>query len=328
MDVSPEATSRAGGRAPAGSTDERLRLLAVHAHPDDEASKGAGTVARYASEGVRCVLVTCTGGEAGDVLNPEADTPEVRADLRAARLAELEESVRVLGYERLHLLGYHDSGMPDTEHNRRFDNFANADFDEAVGRLVEIVREERPHVVLTYGDDHSRYPHPDHIKVHEISVEAFDAAGDPERYPDLGEPWQPLKLYYLTVFTKERVRFLHRWLLDHGEESPFQRILDAYPDDWVEPTTTRIDVAEHLDARRRALLAHRTQIGPDSAWFKVPDEVVREHLPTEELVLARSLVDTAAPEDGDETDLFDGIREAVRRPSTSRPSRAGPRRGR
>lgn len=296
------------------TSDDRLCLLAVHAHPDDEASKGAGTVARYASEGVRCVLVTCTGGEAGDVLNPAVDTPEVRGDLPGVRRRELDRSVEILGYERLHLLGYHDSGMPDTEHNARPDNFANADLDEAVGRLVEVVRRERPHVVLGYGDDR-RYPHPDHLRAHEVTVAAFEAAGDPDRYPEAGAPWQPLKLYELTAFTKPRVELLHRYLVERGEESPFERLLEAFPDDWVDPTTTRIDVSGHLDRRRGALLAHETQIAPDSAWFKVPEDVLRERLPDEELVLARSLVDTGRREGEYETDLFAGVRQPSDVPS-------------
>lgn len=288
-----------------------LCLLAVHAHPDDEASKGAGTVARYSREGVRCVLVTCTGGEAGDILNPAADTSEVRADLAAVRQAELQESVRILGYSTLHLLGYHDSGMPGTEHNERPDNFANADLDEATGRLVEIIRAERPQVVLTYGEDHSRYPHPDHIRVHGVSLAAFDAAGDPARYPGRREPWQPAKLYYHHSFGRDRIRFLHDWLVDHGEESPFADWLEALEQEDEEPVrvTTRVDVGEFLAARRAALLAHRTQVSPDSVWFKVPEDVVRGHMPWEEYVLARSSVARVAPVDGYEADLFAGLRE-------------------
>lgn len=287
-----------------------LCLLSVHAHPDDEASKGAGTVARYTAEGVRCVLVTCTGGEAGEILNPAADTPEARVDLAAVRRRELENAVAVIGYTRLHLLGYHDSGMPDTEHNARPDNFANAPLEESVAKLVRIIRAERPHVVITYPEDQSRYPHPDHVRVHDVSVSAFDAAGDPDRFPGEGDPWQPLKLYYSAAFTRARLEFLHDWLTEHGEESPFGEWLSTIPDDWVDPTTTRVDVSDYLGHRRRALLAHVTQVAPDSLWFKVPEEVIREHMPWEEYVLARSLVDAPVPDGGFESDLFAGIRAA------------------
>ena len=199
-----------------------LCMLAVHAHPDDEASKGAGTVAKYVDEGIRSVLVCCTGGEAGDILNPAADTPDVRANLAQVRMDELRASVDAIGYDALHMLGYHDSGMPDTETNARPDNFANAPLDEAVGRLVQVIRAERPQVIVTYAEDREFYPHPDHIRVHEISVPAFDAAGDPDRYPDAGEPWQPSKLYYMG-WSKRRVLALHDAYIRHGHESPFER---------------------------------------------------------------------------------------------------------
>ncbi|MGH8974800.1 MAG: mycothiol conjugate amidase Mca [Acidimicrobiia bacterium] len=289
-------------------SDERLSLLSVHAHPDDEASKGAGTVARYAAEGVHTVLVTCTGGEAGEILNPAADTPEIRASLAAVRRAELEESVGILGYTKLHLLGYRDSGMPDSEDNARPESFAAAPFEEAVERLVSIVRAECPQVILTYDEDHSGYPHPDHIRVHDISIAAFEAAGDPDRFPDAGPPFQPLKLYY-SVWGRARLEALHQAFLDRGEESPYERWLERWnPDDDLRPVTTRIDVGEFLNERRAALLAHRTQIDPDSFWMRLPEEVVREVFPWEEYRLARSLMDSTVPPDGFEEDLFAGVR--------------------
>ncbi|MGH9005304.1 MAG: mycothiol conjugate amidase Mca, partial [Acidimicrobiia bacterium] len=279
-----------------------------HAHPDDEASKGAGTVARYSTEGVHTVLVTCTGGEAGEILNPAADTPEVRDNLAAVRRAELEESVRILGYSRLHLLGYRDSGMPDSEDNARPESFATAPFEEAVGRLVAIIRAERAQVILTYDDDHTGYPHPDHIRVHDISVAAFDAAGDPDRFPGTGPPFQPLKLYY-SVWGRARLEALNQAFLDRGEESPYQRWLERWnPDDEQRPVTTRIDVGDFLNERRAALLAHRTQIDPDSFWMRLPEEVVRDVFPWEEYRLARSLVDAGVPAGDFEDDLFAGVR--------------------
>src|SRR2546428_12881997 len=177
-------------------TDDRLCLLQVHAHPDDEASKGAGTNARYAAEGVHTVLVTCTDGAEGDILNPAADSPEVRADLRAVRLAELDESARILGYGSTYLLGYRDSGMPGTEANAHPRSFAQVPLEEAVEKLVRIVRAERPQVIITYGDDHRGYPHPDHIRTHDISVAAFEAARRPAPLPHPGPTLPPLKLYY------------------------------------------------------------------------------------------------------------------------------------
>jgi mycothiol S-conjugate amidase len=286
-------------------------VVSIHAHPDDEASKGAPTMARYRTQGVRTVLITCTGGEAGEILNPAADTPAARADLGKVRMAELDEAVRIIGYDALYLLGYRDSGMADSEANADPRNFANADLDEAVGRIVRILRVERPQVVLTYGDDsRGGYSHPDHLRVHETSLLAFDRAGDPDWYPDAGDPWQPLKLYYSSGFTRRRLRTMHEWLLNRGEESPFGEWIARMEQDGSngeDETTTRIEVSDFLEVGREALLAHRTQVAPDSIFFSMPLDVARELHPWDEYVLARSLVETS-PVDGEyETDLFAGI---------------------
>jgi mycothiol S-conjugate amidase len=287
-----------------------LCMLAVHAHPDDEASKGAGTVAKYVDEGIRSVLVCCTGGEAGDILNPAADTPDVRANLAQVRMDELRASVDAIGYDALHMLGYHDSGMPDTETNARPDNFANAPLDEAVGRLVQVIRAERPQVIVTYAEDREFYPHPDHIRVHEISVPAFDAAGDPDRYPDAGEPWQPSKLYYMG-WSKRRVLALHDAYIRHGHESPFERWFEQGFPDHDDRFTAHVDIGGYLDRRRAALLAHRTQVDPEGFWMRLPDEVVRDTFPWEEYILARSLVGPTMSEGVPEDDLFAGLRAEV-----------------
>jgi mycothiol S-conjugate amidase len=287
-----------------------LCMLAVHAHPDDEASKGAGTVAKYVDEGIRSVLVCCTGGEAGDILNPAADTPDVRANLAQVRMDELRASVDAIGYDALHMLGYHDSGMPDTETNARPDNFANAPLDEAVGRLVQVIRAERPQVIVTYAEDREFYPHPDHIRVHEISVPAFDAAGDPDRYPDAGEPWQPSKLYYMG-WSKRRVLALHDAYVRHGHESPFERWFEQGFPDHDDRFTAYVDIGGYLDRRRAALLAHRTQVDPEGFWMRLPDEVVRDTFPWEEYILARSLVGPTMSEGVPEDDLFAGLRAEV-----------------
>ena len=292
-----------------------LCVLSVHAHPDDEASKGAATMAKYHAEGLRTVLVTCTGGEAGDILNPAADTDDVRADLTAVRRRELDEAVRIIGYDALYLLGYRDSGMAGTEANARPDNFANAPLDEAVGKLVAIIRREQPQVLVTYGDERAFDEHPDHIRVHEISVVAFDAAGDPDRFPDAGVPWQPSKLYY-SGFSFRRIRALHDAYERIGEESPYAERIAQMEAAWgsdrppIAPPTTLVDVSDFLEARRRALIAHRTQIDPDSHWMRVPDELLRETFPWEEYVLARSLVPGLAIPSADEPehDLFAGVR--------------------
>jgi mycothiol S-conjugate amidase len=291
---------------------ERLCLLQVHAHPDDEASKGSGSTAKYAAEGVHNVLVCCTGGEAGDILNPAVEDPGSPEAMHELRMSELRESVRVLGYGSLHLLGYHDSGMPDTETNARPDNFANAPMEQAVGRLVKVIREERPQVIITYREDRSFYPHPDHIRVHEISVPAFDLAGDPEAYPELGEPWQPLKLYYVS-WSVARVKALHAAYEHRGEESPYTSWFErGFNADRTDDFTTLIDVGDYLHKRREALLAHRTQVDPTGFWMRLPDDVIREAFPWEEFTLARSLVARTWPDGEYEDDLFAGVRERDR----------------
>lgn len=281
---------------------QRLCLLSVHAHPDDESSKGAGTVARYAAAGVHTVLVCCTGGEEGEILNPAMDRPEVRDNLREVRRLELERAAEVIGYHEVVELGYRDSGMPGSEANARPGCFAAADLDEAVGRLVAEIRRTRPHVVITYHEDQQGYPHPDHLRVHDISVLAFDRAGDPLAYPGRGDPWQPCKLYY-TLWSRKRMLALHEKFLELGLESPFgDRWLDRPSHD--NRITTSIDISAHADVRREALLAHATQIDPESPfWFGLPPEVANSVHPYDEYELARSLVDAPVPED----DLFAGI---------------------
>ena len=277
-------------------------LLSVHAHPDDEASKGASTVARYRDEGVRSVLVTCTGGEEGDILNPAMNTVDVRERLGEVRRDELMLAARIIGYDEVILLGYRDSGMPDSEANARPEAFANADLDEAVGRLVEIIRRERPQVILTYGDDQEGYPHPDHLMVHDISLPAFDRAGDPTWRPDLGPPWQPSKLYY-SVWSRARILATHEKFVALGIESPFtEQWFDRPSQD--HRITTSVPIGEWFDVRLEALLAHATQVDPTSPfWFGLPRDEARKVHPYEDYILARSLVATELPE----SDLFAGI---------------------
>jgi mycothiol S-conjugate amidase len=290
---------------------EPLCLLTVHAHPDDEASKGAATCARYGAEGARTVLVCCTGGEEGDIQNPAMDRPEVRADLAAIRAAELEASAAVIGFTDLVMLGYRDSGMPDSEANKHPDNFHSAPFDEAVGRLVAVIRRTRPHVIITYGDDQRGYPHPDHLKVHDISVPAFDRAGDPSWYPELGDPWQPSKMYY-SVWSRGRIVAMHEALIRLRGESPFdKKWFEREPHD--ERITTRIAVGDYMWARSGALRAHATQIDPkEPFWFGLDDAELAEAYPWDDWQLARSLV--GMPAEGTmEDDLFAGLRQQVRR---------------
>src|SRR5881409_185198 len=182
------------GRVP----EERLRLLAVHAHPDDEASKGAATVARYVREGVDVLIATCTGGERGSILNPAMDRPDVIENLAGVRHHEMERAITLLGAHHT-WLGFVDSGLPEGDPLPPLPEgcFALEPLEVATEPLVRIVRTFRPHVMTTY-DENGGYPHPDHIMTHKVSMEAFDGAADTEKYPEseFGPAYQPQKLYY------------------------------------------------------------------------------------------------------------------------------------
>ncbi|MEV0614988.1 mycothiol conjugate amidase Mca [Nonomuraea sp. NPDC050404] len=280
-----------------------LRLMAVHAHPDDESSKGAATMARYVREGVEVLVCTLTGGERGSVLNPKMDRPEIVANIGEVRRAEMARAREILGVEQ-QFMGFVDSGLPENEEEQLPEGcFGLQKLEDASAPLVAAVREFRPHVIITYDDD-GGYPHPDHIMTNKVSVEAFEAAGDPDRYPGTGDPWQPLKLYYQMGFTKERFEALHEAMTERGLGSPYADWISRWEDrpaKW--PVTTRVPCGEYFQIRDDALLAHATQVDPDGFWFVCPRELQEEIWPTEDYHLARSLVDTDLPED----DLFAGI---------------------
>jgi len=291
-------------------TTEPLRLMAVHAHPDDESSKGAATTARYAAEGVDVLIVTCTGGERGDVLNPAfGDAPATLEAMSVVRRDEMAAAARALGV-RQHWLGFVDSGLPQGDPLPPVPegSFAAVPLEEAAAPLVQLVRKFRPHVMTTY-DPSGGYLHPDHVMCNKVSVEAFASAADPNRYPSLGPAWTTKKLYYNHDFSMNRIRTMHEAILAAGLESPYG--------DWVEsrqareiphrPVTTRIQCAQYFPARDAALRAHATQIDPNGFFFAVPRDLEASVWPVEEYELAVSLVPTAIPED----DLFAGIRPEV-----------------
>lgn len=290
---------------------ERLRLMAVHAHPDDESSKGAATTARYAAEGVDVLVVTCTGGERGDVLNPGYGTIEPGIEVMSAiRRTEMARAAEALGV-RQHWLGFVDSGLPEGDPLPPLPEgcFALVPVEEAAEPLVRLVREFRPHVMTTY-DPTGGYPHPDHIMCHKVAFEAFHAAADPGRYPDAGAPWEVAKLYYNHSFSLARMRAMHDALVAAGRESPFGDWIDSRPAREIaeREATTRIHVVDWFEARDAALRAHATQIDPDGFFFAIPRDIEAREWPTEEYELAASRVPTSLPED----DLFAGVRERVR----------------
>jgi mycothiol S-conjugate amidase len=288
---------------------QRLRLMAVHAHPDDESSKGAATVARYVAEGAEVLVVTCTGGERGSILNPAMERPDVVGNLAEVRRQEMERAREILGVRQA-WLGFVDSGFPEGDPPPPLPEgcFALQPLADAAEPLVRLVRQFRPHVMTTY-DETGGYPHPDHIMCHKVSVEAFDAAADPARYPDAGEPWRTPKLYYHETFHKARVQALHDAMVAAGIESHFGERLANWVDrpEEMQRVTTRVRCDEWFEVRDRALLAHATQVDPDGFWFRCPLDLQRAVWPTEDYRLARSSVETELPED----DLFAGVREQV-----------------
>ncbi|HEY5820581.1 MAG TPA: mycothiol conjugate amidase Mca [Propionibacteriaceae bacterium] len=288
---------------------ERLRLLHVHAHPDDESSKGAATTAKYVAEGVDVMVATCTGGERGSILNPAMDRPDVLASIADIRRQEMDRARTILGIQQS-WLGFVDSGLPEGDPLPPLPEgcFALVDVDVAAGPLVEVIRAFRPHVITTY-DENGGYPHPDHIMCHKISMAAWEAAGDPEKYPELGEPWAPLKLYYQFSFHRARFIALNEAMVHRGLESPYAERLKDWEEDASHTArlTTSVPCAEFFHLRDQALLAHATQVDPEGPWFSVPLDLHQAAWPTEDFELVHARVPTSVPED----DLFAGIAEPV-----------------
>ncbi|WP_018351625.1 mycothiol conjugate amidase Mca [Longispora albida] len=291
---------------------ERLRMMAVHAHPDDESSKGAAVMAKYVKEGVDVLVVTCTGGERGSVLNPKLDRPEVWENITEIRRAEMDTAREILGI-RQEWLGFVDSGLPDGYlEAEEVDRpalpegcFGLVDPEVAAEPLVKLIREFRPHVVTTYDED-GGYPHPDHIMTHRISMVAFDAAGDPEKFPEAGEPWTPAKLYYNMSHPRAKLVALNDAMIEAGEEGPYTDWLQWFPEDKDKGSriTTQVECAEFFGVRDDALRAHATQVDPDGRWFAVPLDLQGRVWPTEDYQLVRANVPTELPE----SDLFSGVR--------------------
>jgi mycothiol S-conjugate amidase len=282
-----------------------LRLLAVHAHPDDESSKGAGTYAYYRDRGDEVMIVSCTGGERGDVLNEGLEEHAMaERDMPGLRRVEMARAQAIVGFEH-RWLGYMDSGLPENDEPIPANSFALIPLEISAEPLVRIIREYRPQVLVTY-DESGGYPHPDHIRTHEISIYALEASADPSRYPDAGEPWQISKVYYDRIFNHPRIDAVCQALAIAEPESPLLEQLSGIRE-WMRDrpsrATSQVPVGEFLEVRDRALRSHASQVAPDSAFFFWPNEVQREAWPYEDFELAKSLVDTTLPE----TDLFAGI---------------------
>ncbi|HET6381128.1 MAG TPA: PIG-L family deacetylase [candidate division Zixibacteria bacterium] len=327
---------------------DRPGLLLVHAHPDDEAFATGGLIARAVAEGHRVDLVTCTGGEEGEIHDPDLDYDEAFPRLREIRERELRCSVEALrhggppgsspGELHLHLLGYRDSGMMGTPSNDREDAFWNADLEEATRRVVEIVRAARPAVMVSY-DPNGNYGHPDHINAHRVAIAAWEAAADPARFPEAGEPHEVTKFYEI-AFNRDRWFALMGEMRERGIPLPWDfgeadsdgppgpaadelnpsnaeairqvgERLEAgeVPEEFGKPEaeiTCIVDVSGYARAKRRSMACHRTQ-RQDMGWLlDLPDDLAARALSPEHFVLTGWRGREIAV-DYRETSVFDGL---------------------
>jgi mycothiol S-conjugate amidase len=283
------------------------RLMAVHAHPDDESSKGAGTYARYVAAGAQVLVASCTGGERGDIQNESlVEKAMADRDMAGLRRIEMAKAQAAVGFDHL-WLGYQDSGLPEGDEVVQPGSFSLIPLEISAEPLVRIIRRFRPQVVITY-DETGGYPHPDHIRTHEISIYAIEAAADASRYPDAGRPWQVSKVYYDRTFNLPKLEALWETIesmdLD-AETLEFMGQMRERMKDRPDLATSHVDVGDYLEVRDEALKSHASQVDPNSRFFFWPNEVQRNAWPYEDYQLATSFVESELPE----SDLFAGIPE-------------------
>lgn len=279
---------------------QNLRLLAVHAHPDDEASKGAATTAKYLAEGVEVMIVTCTGGERGDLLNQNLDNAEFEKNIKAFRAKEMQKSIEILGAQHA-WLGFEDSGWVENGPVPK-GSFADIPVEVAGDKLIQIIRRFRPQVLITY-DENGGYPHPDHIRTHQIAMHAWEHSKTLSYKPELGFAWSISKLYYHQTFNTEKLKAFRASFEKLKIKNPYEDWFDETKDD-SDLVTTKINCAEFFEIRDAALKAHASQVDPAGEWFAMPRDEEKLIWPTEDYQLAATRVDSDFPED----DLFAGLR--------------------
>jgi N-acetyl-1-D-myo-inositol-2-amino-2-deoxy-alpha-D-glucopyranoside deacetylase len=279
----------------------KLTLMTVHAHPDDETICTGGILAKYSAEGIRTILVTCTKGELGKAEDPLYRPPRPGMGIAEIREKELAAAIRILNICAYHNLSYKDSGMVGTEGNHDPKAFARADITEAAHRLAGIIRRERPQVIVTY-DENGIYGHPDHIMAHRITQKAFAAASDSNLPLDGSEPpWQPCKLCFFAL-PKALLKKFRRAAENAARPEAAPADLMGTPDDEI---TTRIDVTRFLDQKFEAVFSHASQFGPSHPFHRLPDALKAEMFGVEHFVC---ILGCGRPVDGKETDLFHGLR--------------------
>jgi LmbE family N-acetylglucosaminyl deacetylase len=281
--------------------NREFTLMAVHAHPDDESIGTGGILAKYSALRTKTALVYGTRGEVGEILNPDFPPPSPGLKIKDIRALELDKALKELGGESVSFLEYRDSGLPGTPENHHPQSFAQADMQEATGRLVELIRRIRPHVIVTYNE-RGFYGHPDHIMANRVTLRAFETAGDPLFESKEGlNPWHPTKLYY-TATPVERLRMRYKMAQERGENPGFNPEVLGTPEEEI---TTIMDVREYLSQKVEAISCHQSQIGPNSFIRRLPKEWIEEALGYEYFVC----VNGCNPSDRKETDLFEGLRD-------------------
>ena len=284
-----------------------VTILAVRPHPDDETSLTGGMLAYFSARGVRTGVVTCTGGEEGEIHDPDLDPVADLPRLGEIRARELREACAILGVSELRLLGYRDSGMLDTPANRHPAAFCRADPAEAAGRLVRVIRELRPRVMVIEPPG-GLYPHPDHVKCHQVGLDAFHAAGDDRAHPEAGPAWRVDRLYAgIQVDDGRWAALIPEFKAAGLDVSWLERRRDRPRGAGPETATVALDVGPYSETQRRALLAHRTQIPPDSFSIRLPEELRRRAFATAYFL---RLHPPAAPGER-EHDLLDGLEVAA-----------------
>jgi LmbE family N-acetylglucosaminyl deacetylase len=276
-------------------------LLAIFAHPDDEAFGTGGTLACYATSGVKVFLVCATRGEAGEISDPSYATPETLGEVREDELRCAAETV---GVAELIFLEYRDSGMAGAPENDDPRAFINAPAEKVIPQLVEVIRRLRPQVVVTF-EPNGGYGHPDHKAIHRHTLAAFHAAADPQRYPESGPPWQANRLFY-TAIPRSFFMDMRRQLDELGQDtSDFERFDESefgWPDEQVH---LNMDVSSTVEEKWDALLCHRTQFGPGNLFRRLPEDRAKKLMSHEHFALA-----WPEPQPGVQlSSLFDGLEQ-------------------
>ena len=277
-----------------------LTLMLVHAHPDDEAITTGGIMLKYAEEGARVVLVTCTRGELGDIQDPGYVPPKPGMTMEEIRMTEMSDALGVLKVSAFHCMDYRDSGMAGNPGNDDPKSFHQADMTEASNRLAAIIRKERPQVVITY-DETGIYYHPDHVKAHQITQKAFFDAGKPDLLLEDGKPaWQTARLYHIAI-PMARIRRYNQEGTDPASRPPSSIV--GTPEEKI---TTRIDIEKYLDRKFEAIYSHKSQIGGNHRFRNLTPEQRKEMFGYEHFVCAYGCIPLM--EGGKEKDIFAGLR--------------------